>query len=58
MKDHRVFLLRRLERLVQMRRDYDKDLNAIGRRLLDGAIIATAQELADTEALAPTEREA
>lgn len=40
----RRLYLRRLERLVRLRRDYDHDLNAAGLKLLDRAIESTRQD--------------
>jgi hypothetical protein len=37
-------LLKRLERLLRLRRDYREDLNPVGLRLMDRAIYATYQD--------------
>ena len=47
---HRATLLRRLERLVRMRRDYFEDLNPQGVRLLDVGIMATYVDCCDVGA--------
>ena len=46
-KEARGIMLKRLERLIRMRRDYREDLNPLGIRLLDRAIEATFQDCVD-----------
>jgi hypothetical protein len=52
---HQIFV-RRLERLIRLRREYQADLNSVGVELLNRAIYATYRDCLDAGAVAQAQR--
>ncbi len=46
--DLKEFYISRLERLIRLRRDFERDLNSLGVRLLDRSIYATFRDCVDS----------